>query len=223
MRRNLLVAGGIVAAILLIDQFVKVYVKTHFLPNEIYPVFGNWFKLLYVENQGMAFGTTFGSAVWAKLGLSIFRVIAITGIGIYWYRQAKKGVRKELLIAIALIFAGAFGNLVDSMFYDFAFSYDPCMIFNRLDGSGIWSQCAFGKVETRQTGFLFGNVVDMFHFDTTWPKWVPGIGGNAVFPAIWNVADASITIGVLMMLFRQKAYFKKPKATQEQQVEVQGE
>lgn len=213
MKKNLWIIGGIVAAILLIDQIVKIYVKTHFLPNDSVPVFGDWFKLYYVENQGMAFGTTFGSGGWAKLGLSIFRIIAIIGIGYYWFKQAQRGARRELLLAIGLVFAGAFGNLIDSMFYDFIFPYDPCNNhFNQLEGSGIHDCLSNPMLETRRTGFLFGNVVDMFHFDATWPEWVPWIGGSQVFPAIWNVADTAITIGILMILFRQKAYYKKDPA-----------
>lgn len=218
VKRNLWITGSIVAAVLLIDQLVKVWVKTSFSYNEPpTPVFGDWFELYYIENQGMAFGTKFGSSLYAKLGLSIFRIFAIAAIGYYWWKQAGKGMRTELLIAIGFIFAGAFGNLIDSMFYDFIFSFDPCISFNHLEGSGNWVECntLFGqqKVETRHTGFLFGNVVDMFRFNMTWPEWVPWLGGNEVFPAIWNIADGSITVGVLMILFRQRAYFKKqPKA-----------
>ena len=163
----------------------------------------------------MAFGTTFGSGMWAKLALSIFRIVAISGIAIYWFKQAKAGMKLEFLIAIGFIFAGATGNLIDSMVYDFIFPYDPCMIFNHMPGSGIVSNCGFlGEIETRHTGFLLGNVVDMFQFNFTWPTWVPVVGGNEVFPAVWNVADASISIGVLLVLFRQRAYFPKEKKAQ---------
>ncbi len=165
----------------------------------------------YIENQGMAFGTKFGSQVWHKLALSIFRIVAIGAITYYWIKQAKSGARMEFLIAIGLILAGATGNLIDSMFYDFIFEYDPCMAFNELEGSGVWSECMVGQVETRHTGFLMGNVVDMFKFEGTWPSWVPWLGGGQVFPAIWNVADASITSGVIMVFFRQRKYFPKNK------------
>lgn len=205
-----MIIGGIVAAILLIDQIVKIYIKTHFLPGESVNVFGDWFRLLYVENQGMAFGTTFGSGIWAKLGLSIFRLIALVVIAIYWKRQAERGARRELLLAIGLVFAGAAGNLIDSMFYDFIFPFDPCVDYNWLEGSGKMADCTFmGQVEVRHTGFFMGNVVDMFQFTGHWPQWVPWVGGNEIFPAIWNVADTSITIGILMILFRQRAYYKK--------------
>jgi signal peptidase II len=194
------------------------------MPDESKAVFGESFRLYYIENQGMAFGTTFGASIWSKLGLSVFRVIAIVGIGIYFFRLLKKGVRTELLIAIGLIFAGATGNLIDSMFYDFAFPYDPCNAFNHLPGSGNFTDCElFGiktQIETRHTGFLFGNVVDMFQFTTEWPSWVPWYNknpmhpsDNQIFPAIWNVADAAISSGVILIILRQRAYFPKVKPT----------
>lgn len=218
-RNNLIIVGAIVALILLIDQAIKVYIKTHFMPGESMPVFGNWFMLEYIENQGMAFGTTFGSAIWHKLALSIFRIVAIFGIGYYWINQARNGVRRSLLIGIGLILAGATGNLIDSMLYDFVFPYDPCMPFNHLEGSGVVSDCGiFGDIETRHTGFLLGNVVDMFKFQAIWPDWMPLLGGKEVFPAIWNLADASITVGVVYVILRQKTFIpsKKKNADQEE-------
>lgn len=216
MKRKLLIVGAVVALILLLDQLIKVWVKTTFTDQSV-SIFGDWFRLTYVENPGMAFGTTFGSGMWAKLALSIFRIFAITGIAFYWLKQAKAGMKLEFLIAIGFIFAGATGNLIDSMVYDFIFPYDPCMSFNHMPGSGIVSDCSFlGEIETRHTGFLLGNVVDMFQFNFTWPSWVPLVGGNEVFPAVWNVADASISIGVILVLVRQRTYFpknKKPEVT----------
>ena len=162
----------------------------------------------------MAFGTKFGSSIWAKLALSVFRILAITWIIYYLILQIKKGVRREFLIAIGLILAGATGNLIDSMFYDFIFPIDVFLDcnqeYNRLDGSGNWIDCEYwGPTEIRHTGFLFGNVVDMFQFQATWPTWIPWLGGGQVFPAIWNVADASISLGVIMVFFRQRKYFPK--------------
>jgi signal peptidase II len=208
VRKNFWVVGLLVLIILFADQFIKIYIKTHFMPTESVPVFGDWFVLEYVENQGMAFGTTFGNQMWHKLALSIFRIVAIIGIGYYWFKQAQSGARREFLIAVGLIFAGATGNLIDSMFYDFIFKFDPCIGFNQLDGSGLKTTCyeAF-VVERRHTGFLMGNVVDMFKFQATWPKGMPWLGGSEVFPAIWNLADASITIGVVMVFLRQRTYF----------------
>lgn len=214
LKKNILIVGAIIALILVLDQAIKIYIKSHFSPGEELGVFGSWFKLIYIENQGMAFGTTFGSKAWHKLALSIFRIIAIIGIGYYWFQQAKKGVKREFLIAVGLILAGAAGNLIDSMFYDFIFKYDPCMPFNHLEGSGIKTDCGiFGQVETRNTGFLFANVVDMFKFEAHWPQWIPGIGGNEVFPAIWNLADFAISAGIVLIFIRQRNYFPKNKAS----------
>ncbi len=212
MRKNLFIVGFLISLILITDQSIKIYIKSHFSPGESYSVFGNWFLIEYIENQGMAFGTSFGSQMWHKLALSIFRIIAVIGIAYYWVKQARKGVKLEFLIAIGLIFSGAIGNLIDSACYDFIFPYDPCAPFNHLEHSGIFTECGiFGKIETRNTGFLMGNVVDMFKFQAIWPNWMPFVGGEEVFPAIWNLADASITIGVSLIFIRQRAYFPKNK------------
>ena len=209
---------SVVFAILALDQIIKIYVKTHF-DADTHPVLGDWFVMEYTENQGMAFGTTFGASIWAKLFLSIFRIIAIAAISFYLVRQARKNMKLEFLIAIGLILAGATGNLIDSMFYDYIFPIDqymdPTMTYNLLPGSGNFHEFTVDghtwQEEIRHTGFLFGNVVDMFQFQGTWPDWVPWVGGNEVFPAIWNVADASITIGVVMVFLRQRSYFPKEK------------
>ena len=178
------------------------------------PLIGEWFRLNYVENQGMAFGATLGGGMWGKLTLSIFRVIAISVIAYYIIQQIKKSAKTEFLIVISLIFAGAFGNLIDSMFYDFFFEFDPCIPFNHLAGSGNWAECHYfndfsESIEVRYKGFLFGNVVDMFQFYAYWPDWMPWIGGSQVFPAIWNVADAAISVGVVFIIIRQRVYFPK--------------
>lgn len=211
--------------ILLIDQILKVYIKTTFSPGETHSILGDWFILDYTENQGMAFGTTFGSAKWHKLALSIFRIIAIGAISWYIVKQWKENVKLEYLIALTLILAGATGNLIDSVCYDFIFKYQACLPFNHLEGSGVVTDCGlFGQIETRHTGFLLGNVVDMFKFHAFWPQWMPWLGGKEVFPAIWNVADASISTGVVMILIRQKTYFKKEKEDLPQAtVETEGE
>lgn len=197
--------------LLVLDQIIKVYIKTNFESNETHYVIGNWFALHYIENQGMAFGTTFGSSLYAKFALSIFRILAIVGIAYYIFLEIKKGSKMSFLVALSFILAGATGNLIDSMFYDFIFPFNPCESFNHLQGSGIKDSCGqFGMsfpVEVRKQGFLFGNVVDMFQFDVYWPKWVPWVGGEAVFPAIWNVADASISVGVGMIILVNRSFF----------------
>lgn len=222
MKKNLILVGTIVVLILFLDQLLKVYIKTNFMPGEVRPLLGNWFLLDYIENPGMAFGTTFGSSMWHKLALSIFRIFAIIGIGYYWVQQAKRGVKREFLIAVGLILAGATGNLIDSMFYDFAFKYDPCIGYNHLAGSGIKTDCGFfGTIETRHTGFLLGNVVDMFKFQAHWPQWMPWIGGAEVFPAIWNLADFSISSGIILIFIRQKKYFPKESKVNSKELDIQ--
>ncbi len=216
MKNRLGLVAILVISFLILDQVVKIWVKTSFSSDEVRYIFGNWFALHYIENQGMAFGTTFGSAMWHKLALSIFRIIAIGFIVYYIIREAKKvEVRTEYLMAVGLILAGAAGNLIDSMFYDFIFPFNPCEGFNQLQGSGKFMTCMdYGfayKVEIRHKGFLLANVVDMFQFEAYWPKWVPVVGGGQVFPAIWNVADSCISIGIGWIIIRQRTFFPKKK------------
>ena len=110
MKKNILIVALVVTCILALDQVIKIYIKTAFVPGESHAMLGDWFVLEYIENQGMAFGTSFGSKAWHKLALSIFRIVAIGGLIYYWIKQVKKGVRLEFLIAIGLVFAGAMGN-----------------------------------------------------------------------------------------------------------------
>ena len=219
MKKKLTIVGLVILSLLIIDQLVKIYIKTSFGSDEVKYVIGNWFALHYIENQGMAFGTTFGSEMWHKLALSLFRVVAIFALAFYIYTEAKKGAKMEFLVAVGFVFAGATGNLLDSMFYDFIFPFNPCEGFNQLPGSGVKMNCTdYGftyPVEVRHQGFLFGNVVDMFQFDMNWPKWVPYVGGGQIFPAIWNVADACITLGIFTIILRQKVYFPKKKEGEE--------
>ena len=221
MRKKLLYVFLLVAALLIVDQLMKIYIKSSFEPGQTKALFGDWFVLHYIENPGMAFGTTFGSGIWHKLALSIFRLIAIGFIVYYLVKQARKGASLEFLLVFGLILAGATGNLIDSMFYDYFFTLNPCDSFNQLSGSGIKGICTdYGfkyPVELRHQGFMLGSVVDMFQFNVNWPKWMPFVGGEQIFPAIWNVADASISTGVILILIRQKVYFPKKKEIKEKE------
>ena len=224
MKKNLLIVTLVVFALLILDQVIKVYIKTSFHPEEHKYLIGSWFAAHYIENQGMAFGTTFGASIWHKLALSIFRVVAIIFIAYYLIKEARKGAKLSFLIALGFIWAGATGNLIDSMFYDFFFHFNPCDRFNQLEGSKVMADCKdFGRsfpVEVRHRGFLLGNVVDMFQFDVLWPKWVPYLGGGQVFPAIFNVADASITVGVATLIIGQRSFFPKNKSLNPENEEV---
>lgn len=175
----------------------------------------NFFEMTYTENQGMAFGTKISNAWWGKLFLSLFRLLAIGAIGYYLYTIIRDKRAFGFVLAIGLIFAGAFGNLIDSMFYDFIFEIDPKYLFNYIPEQNDEGQVI--AYNLRHSGFLFGNVVDMFHFTVEWPDWWPGwakIGGsNRVFPAIFNIADVSITFGVALIIIKQKSFFGKKKET----------
>ena len=224
MKKNLQIVTLVVIALLILDQVIKVYIKTSFHPEEHKYLIGSWFAAHYIENQGMAFGTTFGASIWHKLALSIFRVVAIIFIAYYLIKEARKGAKLSFLIALGFIWSGATGNLIDSMFYDFFFHFNPCDRFNQLEGSKVMADCKdFGRsfpVEVRHRGFLLGNVVDMFQFDVLWPKWVPYLGGGQVFPAIFNVADASITVGVATLIIGQRSFFPKNKKPNPENEEV---
>lgn len=197
----------IVFLILLVDQVIKIYVKTHFYLGESVTVFDNWFQLSFIQNEGMAFGMTLMDSALGKLLLTLFRLVAVV-FGFFWIRQlTRKGHSRGLLICAALILAGAAGNLIDSMFYG--------MIFNDPFPNEV---AAFVPLGHGYAPFLHGKVVDMFYFpiiDTTWPQWLPVVGGKALrfFEPVFNLADASISIGVIVLLLFQKKFMGQPLET----------
>jgi signal peptidase II len=186
--------------IILIDQTVKMLVHFNMELGSVgqIAVFGDWFKLHYTLNPGMAFGLQLGSE-YGKLALSIFRLAAMVGIAVYLRVLAKKGVHEGLLWCTALILGGAIGNVIDSTFYGVFLNNAP------YDAPTPW---------------FHGQVIDMFYLDI-WegivPNWVPVIGGE--FYSLWpifNVADASIFLGVAIILIMQKRFFAEPEHTREQ-------
>ena len=205
-RRGVL-AALIVVGILLVDQLIKIWVKTNMTLHEQIEIL-SWFKIVFIENNGMAYGMEIGS----KLVLSLFRVVAISVLGYYIIGQVKRQARWGYLVCLSMIFAGAVGNLIDSMFYG--------LVFN---ASSEFYTSYFVPFGTGYASFLMGKVVDMFYFPlivTTWPDWVPFVGGNpyVFFSPVFNFADASISVGVvLLLLFYRKeiseiSFKKKVKA-----------
>ncbi|WP_299366021.1 lipoprotein signal peptidase [Winogradskyella sp.] len=195
----------VIVLILLIDQISKIYIKTHFVLNEDVTVF-SWFKIAFVENDGMAWGTklsdffTFISDKSAKLILTLFRIVAVTGIGFWLMDVIKKKKSKTLVFAIALIFSGALGNIIDSVFYGVLFSDSYMQVATFLPEGGGYAKVFHGKV------------VDMLHFPI-WsgilPEWLPFFGGKyfSFFDPVFNVADIAISTGIgILIVFNKKAF-----------------
>lgn len=201
-------AALIIFFILLADQVLKIWIKTTMTLGQEIPLLGNWFILHFTENEGMAFGITFGGAT-GKLLLSIFRIIAVILIGIYIYRLRQKSPHPGLIVSFSLIMAGALGNIIDSAFYGIIFS-----------ASSYHTVATMFPPEGGYNSFLHGKVVDMLYFpviDTRLPDWFPVWGGEPFqfFRPVFNIADSSITTGVFMLLIFQKKFFTKHEEVKE--------
>lgn len=196
-------AALIIILILLVDQITKIYIKTHFTLGEEIKVF-DWFRILFVENEGMAWGAKIPGQ-YGKLFLTIFRLLAIVGIGYWLWDALRKSAPKILIVSVTLIFAGAFGNIIDSVFYGIIFDTSHHQVASFLPEGGGY-------------GTLFhGKVVDMLYFPL-WkgylPEWIPFKGGDyfTFFEPVFNIADTSISTGVgLLIVFSKKAFPKKIK------------
>ena len=184
----------IVVAILLIDQAIKIWVKTSMSLHENIHV-TDWFYIAFIENNGMAFGMQLGS----KIILSLFRVVAISALGYFIWLQVKKQARWGYIVCLSMVLAGAIGNLIDCMFYG--------LMFNESSPYYVSYFVPFGS---GYAPFLMGKVVDMFYFpliETEWPMWMPFVGGQhfVFFSPVFNFADASISVSVvLLLLFYRK-------------------
>lgn len=192
-RKSLITKGRlatlIVVAILLIDQAIKIWVKTSMSLHESIHVF-DWFYITFIENMGMAFGMQLGS----KIVLSLFRVVAIAALIYYISLEVKKNAKTGYIVCLAMVLAGAAGNLLDCLFYG--------LIFNASSPYYVSYFVPFG---TGYAPFLMGKVVDMFYFpliETEWPTWMPFVGGEhfVFFSPVFNFADASISVSVVLIL-----------------------
>lgn len=191
----------LVILLLVADQAIKFAVKLNMTIGESIPVFGNWFQICFIENNGMAFGMQFGGSI-GKLALSLFRVVLIGAIIIYLRKLLKRAETPTgVLVGLSLVLVGAIGNVLDCLFYGEIFSASTYIKVAELfpEGGGY-------------TGLLYGKVVDMFYFpiiNTTWPDWVPWYGGEEFifFRPIFNFADACISVSVIYMLIFQRKFF----------------
>jgi len=176
----------VIFLVLLADQAMKTWVKLNMYIGQEFKIIGNWFIIHFTENNGMAFGMEFGGE-FGKLALSLFRIGAVAGIGYGLYYLIKHKYHRGLILNVALIFAGALGNIIDSVIYGNIYGY---------------------------AGLFHGRVVDMFYFplmEGIFPKWVPIWGGEdyIFFRPVFNIADAAISVGVIAILIFQKSYFKE--------------
>ena len=189
---NKLLILGILLVV--IDQVIKIVVKTNMQIGQHIYVIGNWFQILFIENEGMAFGMKFGGAV-GKFLLSFFRIGLFAALCWWISTLVKKStVPTGVIVGLTLITAGAFGNIIDSLFYGLIFGYAP---------------------------FMFGRVVDMFFFpiiDTTWQTWMPFVGGNhfLFFAPVFNFADSCVTVGALYLIFFQYKFFARGDEPEEE-------
>lgn len=200
MKKSLL----IIFSILILDQVVKIWVKTSMYMGESIPVLGHWFYIHFTENEGMAFGMQLGGD-YGKLLLSLFRIVAVIVIGVWLYRSAQKPGTTLLTVCLSLIMAGALGNIIDSAVYGLIFNESTFMQVATLfpDGGGYGT-------------FLHGKVVDMLYFPIVegyYPAWFPWVGGETFvfFRPVFNIADSSITTGVAMLILFQGRVFPSLK------------
>ena len=193
----------LILLILVIDQWSKIYIKTSFVLGESVDVF-DWFKILFIENEGAAWGAKLSDILpisdsAGKLILTIFRLFAIAGIGYWLIDLIRKKASTTYILAVSFIFAGALGNIIDSVLYGMFFDHSNHQV------ATLFSEEPYG-------GLFYGKVVDMLYFpmiDTTWPQWVPHFGGKnfRFFEPVFNIADMAISTGVgILIVFNKKAF-----------------
>lgn len=197
----------IVVLVLLVDQVLKIWIKTNMTLGQEFSVIGNWFLIHFVENNGMAFGFEFGGN-YGKIFLSLFRIVAVFAIGWYILKLVKKNISMGFIACVALIFAGAIGNIIDSAFYGLIFNDSYGQVSTLFPEGGGYAT------------FLHGRVVDMFYFPLfsgVYPDWVPFVGGNdfQFFRPVFNVADSAISIGIFTIILFYRKQFNKLDAKEE--------
>lgn len=205
-------ASALIFIILIIDQVSKFYIKTHFMLGDEIRVF-DWFRILFVENKGMAWGAQIPGE-YGKLLLTTFRLIAVPFIGYWLWDSIRKNGSKILITAIALIFAGAVGNIIDSVFYGVIFDHSYNQVASFMPENGGYAP------------LLYGHVVDMLYFPL-WsgylPEWIPFWGGDyfTFFEPVFNIADSAITVGFfLLIIFNKKAFPQEEKEKEHSQKAV---
>lgn len=191
----------LVVLILLVDQILKFWIKTNMALGDEFAVLGNWFMIHFVENNGMAFGFEFGGE-YGKIFLSLFRVVAVVGIGWYILKLVKKDIPMGFIACTSMIFAGAIGNIIDSAFYGLIFSDSYGQVASLFPEGGGYAT------------FLHGRVVDMFYFPLfsgVYPDWVPFIGGSEFqfFRPVFNIADSSISVGIFSIIIFYRKLFSE--------------
>lgn len=194
--------------VLVADQVLKVWVKLSFFYDSAIPLFGDWAYLHFIENRGMAFGMEFGGE-WGKLALSLLRIVAVAGIGYALWRMIQRQANRLSIVTVSLIFSGALGNIIDSTFYGLLFSQ-----------STPFEKAVFLPADGGYAGLLHGAVVDMFYFplwEGRLPQWLPVWGGEffIFFRPVFNIADAAITVGVILFILFQGRMQEKPTEEKE--------
>jgi signal peptidase II len=202
----------LIFTILILDQLLKIWIKTSLMLGQEIHVFGNWFILHFTENNGMAFGLDIPGE-FGKISLSLFRIIAVIGIAFFIRHLIRNKAHTGLIISVSLILAGAIGNIIDSAFYGIIFTDSWGRIAEIFPENGGYAS------------FLHGRVVDMLYFPIIkgiWPGWFPFWGGQTFifFRPVFNIADSSITIGVAVILIFQKRFFRSAEIVNPEEVET---
>lgn len=209
----------LIALIILGDQALKLYIKLNYYAGEEHLVLGQWFRLHFVENEGMAWGWKFGGD-FGKIALTLFRLVAVIWGTFLIKGFIQKNYHKGFIICASLIYAGALGNLIDSMFYGILFDASDPFVQN---------VAGFAQLGKGYAGFLHGKVVDMLYFplirDAHYPSWFPFWAGEPFefFRPVFNIADASISIGVITILIFQNAFFDREEPVRHPLVETKAE